>query len=199
MNSMVLFKNDLSVPLEFIADVEPKLDRGYWGLVESSAAAGQNEPLFWVSRAAGVTDGVNFMFNAKSQVGGIAVTLSVQLTGTLVGSDIRISVQAGDQSSAWSSDNSVSLDFLANDGKFYHVSGAYVGEGAQFDNVQFSVNPTILPQIKHVIVLMFENRSFDNLLGWLYDGGDDVPACYIPDGTPETFNGLTRLIHRVSA
>jgi phospholipase C len=191
MNSMILFKNDLSVPLEFTADVEPKLDSGYWGLVESSAAADQNKSLFWVSRSAGITDGVDFMFTAKSQVGGIAVTLSVQLTGTLVGSDMRIAVQAGDQRSEWSSGKSVSLDFLATDGKFYHVSGAYVGEGAQFENVQFSVNPTILPQIKHVVVLMFENRSFDNLLGWLYDGGDDVPGCYIPDGTPETFNGLT--------
>ncbi len=34
----------------------------------------------------------------------------------------------------------------------------------------------------HVIVVMFENRSFDNLLGWLYKP-DDVPA-------GATFNGL---------
>jgi hypothetical protein len=66
MNSMILFKNDLSVPLEFTADVEPKLDSGYWGLVESSAAADQNKSLFWVSRSAGITDGVDFMFTAKS-------------------------------------------------------------------------------------------------------------------------------------
>src|SRR5438876_8998170 len=30
--------------------------------------------------------------------------------------------------------------------------------------------PSALQKIKHVIVLMLENRSFDNLLGWLYDG-----------------------------
>ncbi|HEX8888727.1 MAG TPA: alkaline phosphatase family protein [Pyrinomonadaceae bacterium] len=30
-----------------------------------------------------------------------------------------------------------------------------------------------LNQIEHIVVLMMENRSFDNVLGWLY--GDDVP------------------------
>ena len=38
--------------------------------------------------------------------------------------------------------------------------------------------------IKHVVVLMLENRSFDNLLGWLY--ADQAP----PDG--QHFEGLTR-------
>jgi phospholipase C len=35
---------------------------------------------------------------------------------------------------------------------------------------QPSAEPSALQKIKHVIVLMQENRSFDNLLGWLYDG-----------------------------
>ncbi|HKR02824.1 MAG TPA: alkaline phosphatase family protein [Pyrinomonadaceae bacterium] len=30
--------------------------------------------------------------------------------------------------------------------------------------------PEALKKIKHIVVLMMENRSFDNLLGWLYDG-----------------------------
>ena len=30
-------------------------------------------------------------------------------------------------------------------------------------------NPEALEKIKHIVVLMLENRSFDNLLGWLYD------------------------------
>lgn len=30
-------------------------------------------------------------------------------------------------------------------------------------------NPEGLKKIKHILVLMLENRSFDNLLGWLYD------------------------------
>lgn len=31
-------------------------------------------------------------------------------------------------------------------------------------------NPEGLSKIKHIVVLMLENRSFDNMLGWLYDG-----------------------------
>ena len=41
--------------------------------------------------------------------------------------------------------------------------------------------------IKHVVVLMLENRSFDNLLGWLY--ADAPPFDRPPDG--QHFEGLT--------
>ncbi|HVE55652.1 MAG TPA: alkaline phosphatase family protein [Pyrinomonadaceae bacterium] len=43
-------------------------------------------------------------------------------------------------------------------------------------------NETALEKIKHIVVLMLENRSFDNLLGWLYDA--ETP----PRG--QEFNGL---------
>lgn len=42
--------------------------------------------------------------------------------------------------------------------------------------------------IRHVVVLMLENRSFDNLLGWLYS--DEAPHDRAPDG--QHFEGLTR-------
>src|SRR5690606_1175649 len=38
------------------------------------------------------------------------------------------------------------------------------------------------PGFDHVVVLMFENRSFDNILGWLY------PNDELPEGV--TFDGL---------
>jgi phospholipase C len=45
-------------------------------------------------------------------------------------------------------------------------------------------NPALLQQkIKHIVVLMLENRSFDNLLGWLYENRKT------PDG--QAFEGLT--------
>ncbi len=47
----------------------------------------------------------------------------------------------------------------------------------------------IQKKIKHVVVLMLENRSFDNLAGWLY-GGTLQPRTFRPDGTPERYNGL---------
>ncbi len=49
----------------------------------------------------------------------------------------------------------------------------------------------IKKNIQHVIVLMLENRSFDNLLGWLYE--TKQPKHFLPANTPESlkrFNGL---------
>jgi phospholipase C len=47
----------------------------------------------------------------------------------------------------------------------------------------------ILPQIKKIVFLMLENRSLDNLLGWLYPG-DEQPAHVFPPGSNPEFNGL---------
>ncbi len=43
-----------------------------------------------------------------------------------------------------------------------------------------------LSRIEHVVVLMLENRSFDNLLGWLYDPTNSPPF----DKVPPNFDGL---------
>lgn len=50
----------------------------------------------------------------------------------------------------------------------------------------------ILPQIKHIVHVMLENRSLDNVLGWLYADGSS-PAVWVPPpppGTTPVFNGL---------
>jgi phospholipase C len=43
-----------------------------------------------------------------------------------------------------------------------------------------------LSKIEHIVVLMLENRSFDNLLGWLYDPANDAPFNVVP----ADFDGL---------
>jgi len=48
----------------------------------------------------------------------------------------------------------------------------------------------ILPQVKHIVAVMLENRSFDNMCGWLYRQGTP-PSLYLPKGSdPQPFNGL---------
>ena len=42
----------------------------------------------------------------------------------------------------------------------------------------------LLPQIKHIVVLMMENHSYDNYLGMLRGRGDGFPLG--ADGRPET-------------
>ena len=44
-----------------------------------------------------------------------------------------------------------------------------------------------LERIEHVVVLMLENRSFDNLLGWLYDPANPAPFNQVP---PANFEGV---------
>lgn len=46
-----------------------------------------------------------------------------------------------------------------------------------------------LNQIDHIVVLMMENRSFDNMLGWLYDPANPPPFDRVPRG--QTFEGLS--------
>src|ERR1035438_1308616 len=46
-----------------------------------------------------------------------------------------------------------------------------------------------LGAIEHVVVLMLENRSFDNVLGWLYDPNNKPPFQTVPRN--QTFNGVS--------
>lgn len=45
-----------------------------------------------------------------------------------------------------------------------------------------------LGRIEHIVVLMLENRSFDNLLGWLYDPANPAPFNQAP---PPNFEGVS--------
>ena len=49
-------------------------------------------------------------------------------------------------------------------------------------------NTPVMQQIETVVFLMLENRSLDNVLGWLYDGGK--PAVVYPKGSRESFDGI---------
>ena len=44
----------------------------------------------------------------------------------------------------------------------------------------------LLPQIRHIVILMMENHSYDNYLGMLADRGEGLPLG--PDGTPDVVN-----------
>jgi len=51
-----------------------------------------------------------------------------------------------------------------------------------------AVGSDLIPQIKHIVVLMMENHSYDNYLGTLAARGDGLPKG--PDGSPQAFNVL---------
>jgi len=51
--------------------------------------------------------------------------------------------------------------------------------------------PTPMDKTERVIVLMLENRSFDNILGWLYDDKKNAPPRNIPAQAKPYYLGLT--------
>lgn len=49
----------------------------------------------------------------------------------------------------------------------------------------------IMPNIKHIVHVMLENRSFDNLLGWLYEEAEKTNlVTAIDTQNPQTYHGL---------
>lgn len=46
----------------------------------------------------------------------------------------------------------------------------------------------MLPQIRHIVILMMENHSYDNYLGMLTDRGEGLPLG--PDRAPDVVNYL---------
>lgn len=49
--------------------------------------------------------------------------------------------------------------------------------------------PSALPRIEHFVVVMLENRSFDNVAGFLY-GEETQPRHFLPVGTGPRYNGM---------
>ena len=47
-----------------------------------------------------------------------------------------------------------------------------------------------LKEIENIVVVMFENRSFDNLLGWLYEHPPSEPIHFIPTTSKHEYDGL---------
>jgi phosphoesterase family protein len=52
-----------------------------------------------------------------------------------------------------------------------------------------------MEKIRHLVVLMLENRSFDNMVGYMYADKDNHPPINIPPpaagGAPTTYDGLS--------
>ena len=46
-----------------------------------------------------------------------------------------------------------------------------------------------LDKVKHIVVVMFENRSLDTMLGWLYSNGNQ-PGLVLPVGSSPAFDGV---------
>ena len=53
--------------------------------------------------------------------------------------------------------------------------------------------------VRHLVVLMLENRSFDNMVGYVYAGDGNRPPINIPqpaESSPTTYDGLSQTCAR---
>ena len=48
-----------------------------------------------------------------------------------------------------------------------------------------------MANIQHFVVVMLENRSFDNMVGWLYWSQGNRPPFNVPPTPAPTYDGLT--------
>lgn len=48
-----------------------------------------------------------------------------------------------------------------------------------------------MANLKHVVVVMLENRSFDNMVGWFYSSQGNQPPVNLPPTPAPTYDGLT--------
>ena len=188
MPSHINIQNNLTAGLAVATTVTPSLSSSDWGVDSSSAASGETTQILWVNREEGIHDGDTWVFTTAFTYAGVEIQLQESLTGAFLSSTLQIQLVAGNQSTGWQSNNT-SLTFTGTDGNSYRINGAFFLDDV-FDDVTYTISPAILPQIKHVVVLMMENRSLDNLLGWLYADQNNQPLHNIPAQSPPSYAGL---------
>jgi phospholipase C len=192
MTTNINIQNGLSGELSVATGVAPSLSGSDWGVDATAAPTGATTQMLHMNRDEGITDGKTWIFTSSCTVGGISVDLQEMLTGTAVSSDISVQIVAGDQNTGWQGINT-SLTFTGSDNGVYRITATYFLNGA-YDDVTYAIAQVssggIMPQIDHVVVLMNENRSLDNLLGWAYANGP-APTQVLPAGSPSEFDGLT--------
>ncbi|MFO0617435.1 MAG: alkaline phosphatase family protein [Polyangiaceae bacterium] len=154
--------------------------------------------LLEVSRTAGITNGDQFLFSTEFELDGVRVTLEERLDGTLLGSKMFQRITAGPSTTGFQ-DTSAPVflpAFTGASGATYTLGWTLETTGL-FDSITYTVTrlsvgvrrvPPVLPQIHCVVMLMLENRSLDNVLGWLH--ADRPPAAVHPPGSPLRFDGI---------
>jgi phospholipase C len=191
MPTQVYIQNNLATSLGSSTTVSPSLSNDYWGVTANSEPNNATTEVLWMDRNQGITNHDTWIFTTTVNVGGADVLLQEQLTGTFASSDISVQIVASGQNTGWQSSNT-SLTFNGTDGNQYRITATWSADGT-YDDLTFAISQVgsapILQQIQHVVVLMNENRSLDNLLGWIY--GSTAPSQVLPAGSPSSFNGLT--------
>lgn len=198
--STVSIVNTSGAVIDVVTTPDPKLVAHSDYAFHDAALAAATTPieLLEFSRNPGITNGETYVFTTAFDLDGVRVVLEERLEGTLLGSHMAQRITAGPVTSGFqdTSDPFWTPPFDGASGATYAVGWALDRDGF-FDSITYTVTlltagvrriPPVLPQIHTVVMLMLENRSLDNVLGWLYS--TSAPKAAHPAGSPLSFDGI---------
>ena len=179
----------------------PELNKADWSTPNNVVLNNsQSVEVLQFNRNEGIKNGKSWTFTTSFELDGIQILLKEKVTGTTAGSTMSQCMAAGSQATTHMIDTGkpTAITFTGNSGAVYSLSwDLTLHVGGVYDNIHYTVTQTqpayiaiepVMQQIETVVYLMLENRSLDNVLGWLYDG--DKPAIVYPPNSSDDFNGL---------
>ena len=200
MTTSISISNDTGIDFTVSNTVLPPLDGKYW-TNKTRFIKAVNEPTVAMSfdRNVGIKYDNTWVFSTRLVIDGVSVVMQERVTGNFAfGSDMLQRMIAGDQDTGLlDTDEARSLTFKGISGASYLVKWELTHNRSLFDDIHYTIRMIepvyekmrpVMPQIETVVFLMLENRSLDNVLGWLYDG--DKPARVYPPESARLFDGL---------
>ncbi|MCL1127693.1 alkaline phosphatase family protein [Shewanella surugensis] len=180
--------------------VHPDLNKKYW-TNKSSLVPSFQRPInvLEFNRNEGITDDHTWTFKSSFTIDGVDILLQEKITGTFFGSKMLQCMTVGEETTEFiDTGKPKTIQFKGKSGASYSISWMlFLNVGGVYDNIQYTLKVTtpaykpitpVMEQIDTVVYLMLENRSLDNVLGWLYK--DDVPAVVYPPESDAKFDGI---------
>lgn len=115
----------------------------WWASTDTVIDWGKTKQVMWMSRDAGITNGVDFFFNLQLYFGADSVSIKVKLNGNLVGSDMWLSSAGPGFSDPWYMDNSFHENIFTVNNKTYSLKyySYFTGGYDDLRYVLHEVNP----------------------------------------------------------
>lgn len=199
MSTTISVIGETGSELNLSNSVSPSLDSGDWSNLASSVPNRISPTkVLEFNRNDGIKDDKTWIFTTAFTIDDIPVKLQEKVTGTALGSTMWQEMTAGTTTTGFVDTNdSRAISFTGKSGAKYSLSWDLSMSDSGYMNIQYTVMLTqpayvrtepVMDQIETVVYLMLENRSLDNVLGWLYKSSQ--PVVVYPTGSAADFNGI---------
>lgn len=205
MPTTVFLVNASGAEVDLKTTVFPALEGKYWQPGATSMPASQRSvEALRFDREEGISYGKSWTFTTLLTIDGVLVSFQERIQGEATTSSLEQCMTAGGKTTGFqNTSKSVTIQFTGNRGtlfaltwiltqphtaSFYDIQ--YVLRVAKQAPIHYVTTKPVMTQIKTVVYLMLENRSLDNVLGWLYE--KSMPARFYPEKFvgPRKFQGI---------